>query len=141
MYYIAVFRTVFLRLIFHSFELYSYSYPNILTLKICQSVVLKYVPLLKSRVKFVLVWFLVKQCIRFRPLIILRSIFSVKVICKQILARLKVTVFSSEFNITNSLSKLKTLSSDYVVFQVEHFLCYTITLKHIKIAIAVKLVI
>ena len=54
------------------------------------------------------------------------------------LDRWKVTIFSLEFNITNSLSKLKTLSSDYVC-QVQHFLCYTITIKCIKIAILVKL--
>ena len=45
MYYIAVFGTMFLRLIFYSFEpyFYSYTYPIILTLKIYQSVVLKVV--------------------------------------------------------------------------------------------------
>ena len=43
MYYIAVFATIFLRLIFHSFK--PYSYPIIFTLKIYQSVVLKVVQL------------------------------------------------------------------------------------------------
>ena len=47
MYYIAVFVTIFLRLIFHSFEPYPYSYPYpiILTMKIYQSVVLRVVQL------------------------------------------------------------------------------------------------
>ena len=55
------------------------------------------------------------------------------------MARQSVPVFSPEFNVTNLLSKLKTLLSDYFVCQVEHFLCYTITLKRIKIANVVKL--
>ena len=47
MYYIAIFGTIFLRLIFHSFEPYPYSYPYpiILTLKTYHSVALKVVQL------------------------------------------------------------------------------------------------
>ena len=43
MYCIAIFETIFLRLIFYNFEPYPYSYPYpiILTLKTYQSVVLK----------------------------------------------------------------------------------------------------
>ena len=133
MQYIAVFRAIFLRLFFHSFE---YPYPIIFTLKIYHSVALKVAQLFPVSNLFPSGLWLKSVSDFTNPKYF--EVFSVKGICEQILTRRKVTAFSSKYNITNLLSKLKTLSSDFVC-QVEHFLYYAITLKRVKIAIVVKL--
>ena len=95
MYNINVSGAIFLGLVFHNFE--PYPYHIMLNLKIYQSVVLKVVQLFpKSNLFASGLWFL--------PTHLWANT-----------GKRKVTKLSSEFNITNSLSKLKTLSSDYFV--------------------------
>ena len=123
MYYIAIFGAILLCLIFHSFKPYSYPYPIILTLKVYQSVVLKVVQL-----------FLMSSLFLILPTHNSLKYIHSKAYVSKYWPGGKLSYFYS-----NLLSKLKTLSSDYFVCQLEHFLCYTITLKCIKIAIVVKL--